>query len=459
MSRLGSFLRSTTARFVALYLLIQTLTTILIMVFIYQATSRQLLADAAQLVSEERAVLVDRFQRQGPQGTVALIEARMHTVPEANVFLLLDPAGKVLAGNLASWPPVVAAPSPWRQVVLYRVGGAKPEVMGVVAERLGGGHRLLVGHTLDGLVRLRHTLWEALLAALAVETLLALSGAMLLARFMSRRVDEIADVAAGVGDGELARRVPLSGGGDAFDRLARTLNVMLARIEALMDELRMVSDSLAHDLRSPVTRLKARVERALVETQDPTAQATLAAVLGEADSLLNMLNMALQITRTEAGFGRAEFVPVDLGELARDLVELYEPVAAERGLGLSVSAEADAVVQGDRQLLSQALANLVDNAMTYGAGGGSVAVAVSRSGDEIELTVADRGPGIPGDRRADALRRFGRLDPARSTSGSGLGLPLVSATARLHGGQLTLEDNRPGLRVVVRLPIAGAEAA
>jgi signal transduction histidine kinase len=225
---------------------------------------------------------------------------------------------------------------------------------------------------------------------------------------------------------------------------------MFGRIEALVSELRVVTDSLAHDLRSPLTRLSATVERAMRETDDEAAIAALERVGYEAETLLAMLSTALQISRAEAGIGRDRFVDTDIGQMIEDLAEVYGPLAEERGFALTTHGGARAVVH--RELVGQALANLVDNAMKYGRPGGAILLSVERSADAVTLTVDDDGPGIPEDQRAEALRRFGRLDPARSAGGAGLGLALAAAVARLHGGTIELGDNAPGLSVRLELP-------
>jgi signal transduction histidine kinase len=237
---------------------------------------------------------------------------------------------------------------------------------------------------------------------------------------------------------------------DAFSDLAASINLMLGRIEALVAELRVVTDSLAHDLRSPLTRLSATVERALRETDDETAIAALERVGSEAETLFAMLSTALQISRAEAGIGRDRFVATDLGEMIGDLVEVYGPLAEERGFTLTAEGSGQGVVH--RELTGQALANLVDNAMKYGRPGGVIRLSLHQTPETITLAVDDDGPGIAEPQRAEALRRFGRLDPARSAGGAGLGLALAAAVARLHGGTITLGDNAPGLSVRLALP-------
>jgi len=300
-------------------------------------------------------------------------------------------------------------------------------------------------------LRVRRQTGEAMIAALLLAVPLALLGAIVATRVITVRVERIADTARRVGMGELSLRVPVEPGmKDAFADLADTINLMLGRIETLVTELRVVTDSLAHDLRSPLTRLSATIDRASRETGDEVALSALERVGSEAETLLAMLSAALQISRTEAGIGRDRFVATDLGQMIEDLAEVYGPLAEERGFTLATQGAAHAVVH--RELVGQALANLVDNAMKYAGPGGVIRLSVASDAETLTLAVDDDGPGIPEDQRGEALRRFGRLDPARQPGGAGLGLALAAAVARLHGGDLELGDNAPGLSVRFLLP-------
>ncbi len=271
-----------------------------------------------------------------------------------------------------------------------------------------------------------------------------------MARSMMRRIETINATSRDIMSGDLSRRIPTRGSGDELDRLAGSLNAMLDRIQSLMEGVRQVSDNIAHDLRTPLARLRNRLETAaLPETDPPASRAALESALAEADALLGTFNALLRIARIEARERRAAFADVDLGELIGDVGELYEPLAEQKRQTLLTDSSA-AVIVGDRDLLFQALANLLDNAIKYTPAGGNIRVGLSTAGAGVELTVADDGPGIPEAFRERVLRRFFRLDPSRPSGGSGLGLSLVAAVADLHGATLRLDDMRPGLKVTLR---------
>jgi len=264
-------------------------------------------------------------------------------------------------------------------------------------------------------------------------------------------------------DGNMGDRLPVGGTGDELDRLADNLNAMLDRIEALMAGLKEVSDNIAHDLKTPLTRLRNRAEQALRAAKTENEyRAALEATLDESDGLISTFNALLMIARAESGQARDNMAEFDAAEIAHDVGELYEPLADEKGIVLKVEADTAAPVKGNRELVSQAVANLVDNAIKYGepdkqANGAKpeIVVRALSEGDRILLTVADRGPGIPPNDRSRVVERFVRLEQSRSQPGLGLGLSLASAVARLHGGELTLEDNEPGLKSIIALPRGG----
>jgi signal transduction histidine kinase len=286
-----------------------------------------------------------------------------------------------------------------------------------------------------------------------------------------RRIETVNDTTRSIMAGDLSRRIPLNGSGDELDRLAESLNAMLARIEELMRALREVSDNIAHDLKTPLNRLRNRAEAALRSSEGPGIYRDgLVKTIEEADELIRTFNSLLLIARLEGGAVAESMERLNPASIIADVAELYEPVADEAGLILSVSSEPGLSLTANRELVSQAVANLVDNAIKYspdgsrtGANGASpgapISIVLKRVADDIEIAVGDRGPGVAPEDRQRALQRFVRLEKSRSAPGSGLGLSLVAAVARLHGGSVRLEDNAPGLRAVLQLPVAGPNHA
>lgn len=451
--RFARLVRSTTTRFLALHAICQLVSALLIFTFIYAATDRLLISEYQQVVQEEQRNLVASFDEGGPALTAKVINMILGGPGRRDLLILLtDPRRQPLAGNLDAWPATIKPVGEWREVNLYRSGHTKPEDFSVVAVTLPQGHHLLIGHSLSERARTQRVLNVALVGALLLGVPVGLLGGSILAHWVSRRIGHIADVAADVSSGDLGQRITLSGSGDIFDRLSSSLNAMLARIEMLMHELQTLADSLAHDLRSPVTRMHARAEQALRKADAPEARAAMTGVLAECEVLLRTLNTVLQISRADAGIGKRAHEEFDLAEMVRSLCEMYEPLAEEAALSIESSAPQALMFVGDRQLISQALDNLIGNAFKYASAGKLIRLSAVDYGDYVELEAADHGPGIPPELRSEALKQFGRLDPARSTDGAGLGLALVAAVARLHDGTVAIEDNHPGLRVILRLP-------
>lgn len=451
-------LTSTTARFIGLVFVLQLVATGSIFYYFRQASAATQRAQQQALVGELRDNLVAGFQEGGRPGLTSLIDARLRAVrTESAVILLATRAGKPIAGNLDAWPPKVAARGGWTILDLYRSQSARAERIGFVASTLPNGDHLLTGHVIESAFRQRQIDENTMITAFLLAIPLALLIAAIAARMVAQRVEAIARTASAVAGGNLSQRVPPSHGNDAFARLGSAINIMLSRIDALVGELRVVTDGLAHDLRSPITRLKSTLERAIVETDDPAALAALQSVSREAEALLSMLTTALQISRAEAGIGRDRFVNTEIKALLTDLVEVYGPYAEEHGFTMTAEAPEQLCALLHRELVSQAIGNLIENAIKYADGGSHIALFGALADRELTLSVADDGPGIPTDRHDDARKRFGRLDPARHITGSGLGLVLVEAVARLHDGVIALEDNAPGLCVILKLPTAAGD--
>lgn len=444
--------RSTIARFVVFIFALQLAATAGILFYVHQASANAFEKEQQALVVELRDDLVAGYHEGGQDNLAKLINARLDAIrSELPVILLVAAKGEVVAGNLSAWPTTIPYQTSWRTLNLYRMAGNRPEHIGLMTTALPDGAHLLTGHVIDGDVRLTQINEQAMTAAFLIAVPLALAIALLLGRMINVRARRIAMTAAAVGHGDLSHRVELDGSGDAFDALGRGVNTMLDRIETLVSELRIVTDGLAHDLRSPITRLKSTLERAIIETDDPAALTALEKVSVESETLLAMLTTALQISRAEAGIGRDRFVKTDVRDMLLDLVEIYGPLAEDQGMLLTANAPLGSILPLHRELVSQALGNLIENAIKYATGGRKIALDAAPTSDGMLLSVADDGVGIPESRRIEARRKFGRLDPARNISGSGLGLSLVDAVTRLHGGDMQLEENAPGLRVSMKL--------
>ncbi|MCC2104656.1 MAG: HAMP domain-containing histidine kinase, partial [Hyphomicrobiales bacterium] len=324
---------------------------------------------------------------------------------------------------------------------------------------LPGNYRLLVGHDVEEVERLRKILRNALGNSLIWLVIIGAVGGLFVARRVLDRVDAMSESAAVIMRGDLSKRLPVGGSGDEIDRLAENLNAMIARIEALLRGMKEVSDNIAHDLRTPLTRLRNNADTALRQTGEPAAlRETLEKVIGEADGLMRIFDALLTIARAESGSG-PKMETLDISRIAEDVAELYEAAAEERGVAFAFAIEPGLLVRGNRELIAQTLANLLDNGLKYGVPAAAglapeLRLVLRREGRRVHLSVEDRGPGVPAADRDRVLDRFVRLEASRTLPGSGLGLSLAAAIARLHGGALRLEDNAPGLRAVVDMPAA-----
>jgi signal transduction histidine kinase len=422
--------------------------------FIYWRTHDQSVATVRHQVVEQGKVLADVY-RSG--GKVAFEDAVEDTVTYADpqtAVALLDRHGREIIGNLASVPGGAELRDGYRNALIRLRGQTTPKEGALVVEHLPNGQWLVSGRIAGEGLAIRETLENSLLIALVVAGLLGLLCGVILAHYVGQRIGSIAAVANRISGRDLSQRVAVSNTGDAFDRLGRQINAMLDRITALMEELRLLTDTLAHDLRSPVSRLRSAAHAA-AETSDPKEQEELlGSVIRQADALMRILTAVLEISRSEALTGRNQFSWFDAGDLTSELAEMYEPLAEEQDATLVFERPSRPVpMLGHRQLLAQAMSNLIENAIRYGSCGREIRIGTLTTDSRLRIEVADRGPGIPKERRNEARRRFGRLDSSRSDEGAGLGLSLAEAIAHLHDGQLLLEDNRPGLLIVLDLPL------
>lgn len=447
MRSAGSSGRLAALLFVAIFV-----PTLAMLGFMDYASAQTLASQRATLVTELRDELVAEYDGGGPSDLSDAIRDRLRYNPLGDEVLSYRPAKGNLVGNVSAWPHGFGKRNHLLETSLQRIGDRESRPVVLLETTLPDKSHLLTGHVASGSAELSAANQWAFLIALLVSGPLSLGLAFLLLRIIERRVARIAGIAERVGEGDLSQRVELGQGDDAFARLGRGFNAMLDKIEALVLELRLVTDGLAHDLRSPVTRLQSVIERAAARQKDPEASAALETAQQEAIGLQGMLTTAIQISRAEAGIGRDRFAPAELATVLDDLVEIYGPLAEDSGFTIGAEAAPDLVLPVHRELLGQALGNLIENALRYAEGGSRIVLGASREDGAVTITVADDGPGIAEDRRPEALRRFGRLDPSRHAAGSGLGLSLVEAAARLHGGRIELGDAGPGLLVRVILP-------
>ena len=428
-----------------------------VLVFVYWSTVSVIDAQSDATIEAEITGLAEQYRERSLVGLVEIIRERSSgDSGRRGVYLLTDAFMTPLAGNLTGWPEQARGEPGW---VDFRIQQAsepdgRPQIARARTFDLDGGFHLLVGRDLTERAAFRHTIANALIWALLITLALGFGGGMILSRNFLRRLDAINESSHAILHGNLTQRMPVTGSGDEFDRLARNLNEMLDQIERLMEGMRGVADNIAHDLRSPISRLRSRLEVTLMAQSDRDEYRTaLQKTIDEADAILDTFNALLAIALAESGALRDSFERLDLGTLVRDAAELYSAAAEEKGQRLETSIDGNFPVDGDRNLLSQALANLLDNALNHTPSGGHITLSVWESDDgRPELSVADTGPGIPPEERDKVLDRFTRLDTSRSTPGSGLGLSQVAATARLHDADLALEDNDPGLRVRLRFP-------
>jgi signal transduction histidine kinase len=465
MTALGKLFRTTTFKLTLVYLTIFALFAAFLLFYFAWNTRRLITEQITETVDAEITGLSEQYRLGGIRRLALVIEARSRR-PGSSLYLLTSSTGEALTGNVGSLAPGVLDHPAWEETVYRRLDeaeGAEHHALVRVFE-LSGGFRLLVGRDLDERERITQIVASAGRWSVAIVVVLGLVGGLFVTRRVLRRVDAMTETTRTIMEGDLSGRLPNAGTGDEIDRLADSLNLMLERIEALMHGLKEVSDNIAHDLKTPLTRLRNRCEEALRTAKTESEfRAALENTIEESDGLISTFNALLLIARAESGQSREDMTEFDASEMVRDVGELYEPLAEEKGIALTVEAPEPAPVKGNRDLVSQALANLIDNAIKYAGPGtavvngtpSAIVVKAVGDGDRILLSVADRGPGIAEADRPRAVERFVRLEQSRSQPGSGLGLSLAAAVARLHGGALSLEDNHPGLISIIALPRGG----
>ena len=468
MTALGKLFRTTTFKLTLVYLTVFALFAAFLLGYFALNTRRLITEQITDTVNAEITGLSEQYRLGGIRRLVVVVDNRARR-PGSSLYLVTTFNGQALAGNVTALAPGILDNPGWTETVYHRIDEAETSEHAahealVRVFQLPGGFRLLVGRDLDERERLYRIVLSAGRWSVAIVVVLGLLGGFLVTRRVLRRVDAMTETTRTIMTGDLSGRLPVAGTGDELDRLAGNLNAMLERIEALMHGLKEVSDNIAHDLKTPLTRLRNRSEEALrTAKSEAEYRAALESTIEESEGLIRTFNALLMIARAESGQARDGMSEFDASEIANDVGELYEPLAEEKGIALKVEAQTPTKVRGNRELVSQALANLVDNAIKYGApdraDGKSaepeIVIKAVPDDKRILLTVADAGEGIPEVDRGRVVERFVRLEQSRSKPGSGLGLSLASAVARLHGGELKLEDNQPGLRTVISLPRAG----
>ena len=457
--------RSTAVRLSALYILLFALCAAFLVVYVTAMSERLLAQQTRQSLQEEVGDIQRAFARGGVNSLLRMMERRARQ-PGANLYVIAGPNGEMLAGNVASVQPGVLDEEGWtRAPFTYEpyseTAGVRRHMATANVLFLENGLRVMVGRDLGEPGRFRGIVRRALMVALAIMGVGALVIWFGIGRNALKRIDRMSAASQKIMAGDLSQRLPVGRSGDEFDRLSDSLNAMLGRIEKLNEGLRQVSDNIAHDLKTPLTRLRNKAADALAEQSDDVRQAALEGIIAESDQLIRTFNALLMISRVEAGSIAAEMSEVDLSAISADSAELYEPVADEAGLRLETEIEPGLTVNGNRELIGQAMFNLIDNAIKYAAEGEGepvIGVRLARRNGALRLSVCDNGPGIPAEMRGEVTKRFVRLDESRSKPGTGLGLSLVEAVMDLHGGTLELsatneaDTKSPGLTVTMVFP-------
>ncbi|MDI4664004.1 HAMP domain-containing protein [Xanthobacter autotrophicus] len=457
LAHLARLVRTTAFKLLAAYLLVFAVFAVSVIVYTAWHTRELIQGQVADDLDREVRFLADQYRIGGIQRLVYVIDRRTRR-PGSSIYMVTNFQGEVLAANVSDLPIGLLDKDGTRFTTYNRPDdpGFKSHVAFVQTLILPGGYRMLVGRDIEERDTLRDLVARPAQWAVLLIVVLGLAGGVFVTRRVLKRIDSMTATAETIMAGNLSGRLAMTGTQDEFDRLAHSLNAMLDRIEGLMQGLKEVSDNIAHDLKTPLTRLRNRSEEALRTARtEADWRAALEDTIEESDGLIRTFDALLMIARAEAGQARAIMADLDLAEIAENVSELYEPLADEQGLDLVVTV-APVTIHGVKELLAQALSNLIDNAIKYGrppdGGRGRIAVTLARQGAEAVLTVADTGPGIPAADRERVVERFVRLEASRTRPGSGLGLALVGAVARLHGGSLSFADAGPGLVATLRLP-------
>jgi signal transduction histidine kinase len=451
-----SLVRTSTFRLAAIYVLIFALSVGAVLFYVYWSTANLLENQTDNAIGSEVKAIAEVYRQNGLPG---VLEQIMLRTSEENhgVYIFTNPLGRRLAGNLPGLPVEATGEHGWIEFDYANQEGrslAHHRAKAYYTE-LEGGFRLVVGRDVEERRRFDSIIKNSSIGGLTLALVLGLAGGLLMSRNFLKRIERLTATSRTIMAGDFSQRMPLTGTGDELDRLSAALNDMLDRIDRLMAGMREVSSNVAHDLKTPLTRIKVRAEDALRTGDERDYRMALERTIDESDKLLATFNALLSIAKAESGEAREGIAPIDAAELAADIAELYDPTIEEAGGRLTVKAPERTMISADRQLLAQALTNLLDNAIKYGLGPDGrpdVALSVSARHGEARIEVADHGPGIPVGDRERVKQRFTRLDESRTLPGSGLGLSLAESVAHLHGGRLELDDNHPGLVARLVLP-------
>ena len=419
--------------------------------YVYLSTSSYVRSRSDRAIVTEYSRLRDAYDRSGRDGLIDLIRQRLADKGFADdAYILVDPSSAVLAGNLKAWPSTVAATKGW---VEFRAPEPSPNAAGRpllrgMLDTLPDGDRLLVAKDISDLDGFTDQIKIAVALGVALIFALAAVASILVTRRTVGRIESINATSRAIMQSGLDKRIPLRGTNDEWDRVAENLNLMLDRIETLMGEVKQVSDNVAHDLRTPLTRMRGRLEKAYHGQRiGEDDQLLIGDTIGDLDAVLRIFSSITRIAQIETQARKGAFRTVNLVEIASEVVELYDAAAEQDGTQLTIAGEREVLVTGDRDLIFDAIANLVDNAIKHGRRGGQVVVANENIDGRPVISIADDGPGIPGDECEHVFKRFYRLEHSRYAPGNGLGLSLVAAVARLHGARIEMLDNAPGLRL------------
>jgi len=454
--------RSSSLRFSLAYGVIFVLSSVLFLSFVWWGTLGMMERQIQQAVTADAGSLSDEWVSGGLPVLARTIEERLEqNVDDDAIYLLVDPAGHVLAGNLAAWPRTVARTDRWYELQISRSG-----VRGIVISHgfaLPENFRLLVGRDVRGRNILRRLLTDTMLWAWVMLTILAIGGTVLVRSLFRRIINSITRTTAAIATGDLSQRMAMTGNGRELDQVASTINEMLDRISRLMDGVRQVSNSIAHDLRTPIARARTLLEDASLHARsEDELRAAIDRAVGNLDNITAVFEALLRIAQIEAGARRAAFTRFDLVPRLRDIADLYEALAEEKSLCLHVDLPDALAFYGDEALIQQAAANLLDNAIKFSPPGGSIRLTAreqpGRAGQmprrpQVMLSVRDEGIGMTPEELARATERFYRANTARDTPGSGLGLSMVQAIVTLHGGEMHLLAASPGTDAQLILPL------